>query len=140
MDVYSKALKTGDYCELLALTRLVREGYDVAIPYGIQRGWDLLVEVDGKFEKWQVKTARRKKPHYKSVQGDVRRDMRIRSGRRIQTAYKEGDFDILLVVEADTGWMWKVPFKYTIGKSAIGLKDNSEYRWWNKEPSKFFLS
>ena len=140
MDGYSQRIKKGDYCELLVLARLVREGYDITIPYGQQTGWDLLVSVNGKWEKWQVKTARRRKPHHKTVAVRLLSVRIIDGGKRINKTYKEGDFDVLVVVDPDLGWMWKVPIERVLGKSTINLMPNSEYRWWNKEPSKFFLS
>ena len=140
IDGYERTSKKGDYSELLALARLVREGYDVAIPYGNQAGWDLLVEIDGKWEKWQVKTARRSKPGCKSLRVPCKRFRSLGDGKRAFIKYEDGDFDILLAVQPDTGWMWKIPFRDIKGRDNIYLPDNSEFRWHNKEPSKFFLS
>lgn len=140
MDAWQQRVGKGNYCELLALARLVREGYEIAIPYGQQRGWDLLVSVNGKWEKWQVRASRRRKPHFKTVAVNLQSYHYRASGQRIERRPSKESFDVLLAVDPDTGWMWKVNIEDIIGRSTINFMPNSPYRWHNKELSKFFLS
>ena len=52
--------KKGDLAELKVAGDLVSKGYGVAIPFGEDCDYDLIVERDGKLERVQVKYARSK--------------------------------------------------------------------------------
>lgn len=119
----------GDYCELLVLTRLVKEGYAVAIPYGSQPGWDILVEKDNNFQKWQVKSgkiyiSRHKKSDHQILKSCVAH--RLHNG--IHVAYDPHAFDFMIVVFPDTNEFFKIPMKDIHGKSYISL-NSDRYKW-----------
>lgn len=102
----------GDYCELLVLARLVKEGRLVALPFGNQAGWDLLVyNPDSGWERWQIKTARQRAESGKTVYVDFIRTRDRNNGRGGAGAkgYKESEFDWLIAVLPDTGQMWQLP-------------------------------
>ena len=121
----------GKYCELLVLTRLVKEGMTIALPYGNQSGWDLLVENDGGWEKWQIKTAHQRKGGG-SIYIDCRRsgDRKTNGGRRVANRkYRATDFDVLIGVLPDTGEMWKVPISEVMGRREITVSTNNRFKW-----------
>ena len=117
----------GDYCGLLVLARLVKEGAVTAIPYGNQTGWDLLVEGTNGWEKWQVKTA-----YKRSGRGSIYIDC-IRSGdpksKNRSRGYEAGEFDYLVAVLPETGEMWKIPASYVIGRRCITVQSDNAFRW-----------
>jgi len=117
----------GDYCELLVLARLVKEGSVIAIPYGNQTGWDLLVEGTNGWEKWQIKTA-----YKRSGRGSIYIDC-IRSGdpkSKIRNrGYEAGEFDYLVAVLPETGETWKIPANYVIGRRCITMQSDNAFRW-----------
>jgi hypothetical protein len=124
-----KTSKKGDYCELLVLARLISEGRSAAIPYGNQSGWDLLVENENGWSKWQIKTA-----YKRGGRGSIYIDC-IRSGdpksksRSRSRGYVAGDFDFLVAVFPDTGEMWKIPAEKVIGRRCITVNSDCEFRW-----------
>lgn len=119
--------KKGDYCELLVLSRLVREGRTTAIPYGNQSGWDLLVEDDNGWSKWQIKTA-----YKRGGRGSIYIDC-IRSGdpksKNRNRGYAVGDFDFLIAVHPETGATWKIPAEKAIGRRCMALSYGCEFSW-----------
>ncbi len=52
----SKTNRIGDVGELAVASRLAQLGYRVSIPFGHDSPYDLIVEVDGKLKKVQVKS------------------------------------------------------------------------------------
>ena len=121
MDSHAK----GKCAELLVLSKLMREEYQIAIPFGNQGGWDCLVEEGGKWMKYQIKTARKRKQCvHKEI--DCRRSyvMRRNPPRR---EYKKGDFDFMVAVDIETQEMWKIPAIDVIGKTMKTLTNN--YAW-----------
>ncbi|MBA7704951.1 hypothetical protein ES703_113774 [subsurface metagenome] len=123
----------GDLCELFVLTQLVKRGYTIALPYGRQPGWDLLVEVNGKWEKWQVKMAAFRAP-YKRHDKTLPYAPSTRSvgPKRIQTKYQKGDFDYLLAVDPERETIWKIPADIAIPKRSIPLRTNTFL--WHPDP------
>jgi hypothetical protein len=111
----------GTVSELLVLTRLCREGASVAIPFGQQAGWDLLVEDSGKWLKIQVKTAFLR---YKKRQPYVNC---IRMHRSSDRHYKVGEFDLMIAVLPETDEMWRLPANVVIGRRALALTD--AFKW-----------
>lgn len=109
----------GKLSELLVLTRLVEENYQVAIPFGNQSGWDLLVEIDGVWEKWQIKTA---------WQNADRTELRVScysGGGKRKRQYEKGEFDYLIAVHPETNRMWKFPFN-SLNKKTITINKGKE--------------
>jgi len=117
----------GTLSELLVLTRLVREGYSIAIPFGNQKGWDCLVETPSGWDKYQVKTAYRRSDR-PSISVDC-----IRSGdpkskdRGRDRGYSEGELDFLIAVDLDSCMMWKLPSEKVVGRRSRVL--TTEFIW-----------
>ena len=113
------SLTKGKYCELLVLTRLTQEQKEIAIPYGTQKGWDILVWENTKWEKWQIKTACKRKRTADNIYVACRKSNRsgVEKGK-----YKEGDFDYLVAVYPETGEMWKIPIKLILNQIYFSLK------------------
>ena len=114
----------GDWCELEVIQKFLRQGCPVAIPFGNQSGWDLLVECGGKWLKVQVKCAYRR-----SKRGSMYVDC-IRSGdprmKNRSRKYKKGDFDVLIAVEHPIGRTWWIDAECVIGRRAMTLNyDNA---------------
>lgn len=101
----------GDYCELLVLTRITELGMQAAVPFGNQAGWDLLVFDDGRWQRWQVKTAYQRARSGKSMYVDFIRsaDRKNGMGGTGAKGYSNGDFDYLIAVLPETKEMWKLP-------------------------------
>jgi hypothetical protein len=120
----------GNYCELLVLTRLVQEGKSIAIPYGNQSGWDLLVSENGVWKKWQVKTVRQRAASGKTMYLDFIRSADRKNGRGGAGAkgYSAGEFDYMIAVLPATGEMWKITASDCINRRCLTFhRDN--YVW-----------
>lgn len=123
----------GDLSELLVLAELVKRGYAIAIPYGSQPGWDLLVEVDGKWEKWQVKTVQRSPEAYNHPYAQIQKGGSTpRVHIQYKKEYKKGDFDVLIVVDSENDVMWKIPGYIALTKKHMSLKSNTFL--WKPDP------
>ncbi len=115
----------GKYAELLVLARLIKDGKTIAVPFGNQSGWDVLVEGRDGWEKWQIKTAYRREGR-KSIYVDCIRSGDPKSKIRSRQ-YKQGDFDYLIAVSPETGEMWKFPFSQIVGRRCLILTE--KYQW-----------
>lgn len=90
--------------EAAILAELVRRGYQVLVPFGTNRRYDLVLDLDGRFVRAQCKTGRLKR-------GVVVFDTTsVRSNRRgwFMRGY-EGEAEIFLVYCADTDRIYAVP-------------------------------
>ena len=88
----------GQRTEGAILSELVRRGYSVLLPFGVNQRYDLVLDLDGKFVRAQCKTGRLRNGvvmfSTKSVQSNTRRAM-IRD--------YAGDADVFLVYCPGTG-------------------------------------
>lgn len=101
----------GKYSELLATAAFLAEGAQVAVPYGNQKDWDLLVQRDAAtWLRVQVKTARRSG-------GQTIVKLCNKSGR----CYSPDDVDLLVAVLPETGDIWRMRIEEIAGKKTIGL-------------------
>ena len=119
----------GNLAELQVLARLLADGKTIALPFGNQHSWDLLFEENGQFLKVQVKTAYRRngRPNSRFLYVSGLRGGGTGAKRYQDRKYKEGEFDVLIVVDLDSGEMWKLPAKNIIQKHSLALTD--EYLW-----------
>jgi len=88
---------SGKYSELMATAAFIADGRQVALPYGNQKDWDLLVQETGR--EWlrvQVKTAAL------ISQGGA-------AVVNMHRTYSVDDVDLLVAVYPPTGTMWKIP-------------------------------
>src|SRR5208282_6664664 len=93
----------GDISESVVLAHLVKKGLAVAIPFGNNHRFDLLVELDGVFKRVQVKTGRIRSGSLEfnttSVNGVT--------GARTQ--YSEKEIDLFLIYCPENGKIYRFP-------------------------------
>src|SRR5579885_5188 len=123
----SRGLST--YTELLACLAFARQGYEIAVPLPIgiaQKGWDLLVKLEGEdYKRVQVKAAKVKAG---SVQVKTCKQQAHRASHKdVKIPYEGHEFDLLLAVEADSGVMWLLPMDEVRGKRSIMLTGRSPW-------------
>jgi hypothetical protein len=94
----------GQRTEGAILSELVRRGYSVLLPFGVNQRYDLVLDLDGEFVRAQCKTGRLCEGvvrfSTKSVQSNTRRTV-IRD--------YEGDADVFLVYCPSTCGLYCVP-------------------------------
>jgi hypothetical protein len=94
----------GHRTEGAILSELVRPGYGVLVPFGVNQRYDLVIDMGGRFLRAQCKTGR--------LRGGVvefrTRSVRSNTMRTIMRGY-EGEADIFLVYCPDTGRIYSVP-------------------------------
>jgi PD-(D/E)XK endonuclease len=96
----------GDLAEMLVAADLVRRGYKVALPFGEDWDYDLIVERDGRLERVQVKHA--------TSDGKVVEvrcySVSVTGGKVVATkSYTAETIDWLAVYDATTGRCFYVP-------------------------------
>jgi len=115
------ARQRGDLSELIALTKLAKQGYRVAIPFGNCEGFDLLVEgSDGPWKKVQVKSAYRRGARKNRIYVDTIRGC----GSTKKRGYKEGSFDYLIAVLPEEEAMWVMEFSRIKGRRCLTIGDD----------------
>lgn len=87
--------KKGIEAEVLFMYECIRRGYTVALPYGDNAKYDLIVDIKGKLRRVQVKAI-----HAKNTTGDCYR-LKQR-GQHLKDAYTEKDIDILAIYVKDS--------------------------------------
>lgn len=113
--------KVGRYSELIATAAFVVDGAEVALPYGNQPCWDLVVRYPGgAWTTVQVKTASRERQCGYPVIGTSR-------GGRTKGRYRIEDMDLAVIVHPETGSLWKIPSEVFCNRTTIIL--NEEYLW-----------
>ena len=117
--------KIGDLCELIVLTKLIEEGNNIALPYGNQHNWDILVENGGVWDKLQVKSAHTKSSG--SIEVDCIKSGDTRGNKSRSRQYTEGAFDYLVAVYLPTKSIWKMPFSIIYGRRSMVLTD--DFKW-----------
>lgn len=104
-----KASRLGTYCELVAALSFISEDHDVAFPLGNQAGWDLLVDIDGKWQRAQVRTV----APLKGLTPALNLCRAGRSGKNrtggLKPPFSAADMDCLIGVDPESGTMWMVP-------------------------------
>lgn len=110
MNSYEK----GNSTEAAVLAILLTRGIPVATPIGVRR-YDLLVELDGRFQKAQIKTGQ--------VVGGLLRfkvsTVHPVTGKR--RPYTADEVDVFLVLNPATGKLYRVPFSL-VGKTEFHLR------------------
>jgi hypothetical protein len=94
----------GQRTEAAILSELVRRGYSVLLPFGVNQRYDLVLDLGGNFVRAQCKTGRVRNGvvifSTKSVQSNTRRAV---------TRDYDGDADVFLVYCSETGRVYCVP-------------------------------
>jgi len=104
-------VEVGQRTEAAILSELVRRGYHVLLPFGNNRRYDLVIDIEGQFVRAQCKTGR-------LVRGVVRfstKSVRSNTARTVTRGYT-GEADIFLVHCPETGRIYSVP----VGEAATG--------------------
>ena len=109
----------GDRAVGHAIRHFLSSGYEVLLPIGDKRPYDLVVEQQGRLQKVQVKYGGRYRNHDKCTVA-----LRVMGGNQsYHTAkrYSVGDFDLLFVYTA-TDKNYLVPWEAVVGKSSIRIE------------------
>jgi PD-(D/E)XK endonuclease len=101
----------GHRTEGAILSELIRRGYNVLVPIGVNQRYDLVVDIEGQFLRAQCKTGR-------LVEGVVRfttRSVRSNTRRSFIRGYA-GDADVFLVHCPKTDRVYSVPVEDAPGR------------------------
>jgi len=101
----------GHRTEGAILSELVRRGYSVLVPFGVNQGYDLVIDLEGKLVRAQCKTGR-------LINGVVRfptRSVRSNTKRTFTRGYV-GDADIFLIHCPENGRVYAVPVEDAPGR------------------------
>jgi hypothetical protein len=112
-----KSKEKGDLGTAKAISHYMGNGYEVLLPIGDKRPYDLVVENDGKLQKVQCKYTT-----HKSKQGNFCVGLRITGGNQsfhTVKKYEEGDFDLLFAA-TEEGDYYEIPMKL-LPKSELTL-------------------
>lgn len=104
----------GQSTEATVLGVLLSRGIPVALPVGVKR-FDLLVELDGRFQKAQVKTGRRRGGllvFNTAVTNPVNHTRR---------PYTSDQVDVFLVLDPQSGKLYKIPHSL-VGQTECNLR------------------
>ena len=90
--------------EAAILSELVRRGYKVLVPFGVNQRYDLVLDIEGQFVRAQCKTGRLRN-------GGVRFSTRSVLANRTRIAFRDydGEAEIFLVYCEETGGLYVVP-------------------------------
>ena len=126
--------RKGDLLEMKVMVRLFEAGLDIALPFGVQKGWDILAEVDGGWKKIQIKTAKLRGKDKTRVYVDFLRSKdrinNAKSGEWEYKGYSRDEVDFICAVEPKTFRMWIIPVEVIEGKRSLTFGFfTSEYDW-----------
>lgn len=114
----------GDLALSKAIAYFMESGYEVLLPIGDKRPYDLVVEKDGTLQKVQCKYT-----SHKTKYGVYVAPLRVMGGNRssgnTSKRYSKEDFDLLFVYTAE-GTMYNIPFKNVTSSNAFSLGNNAE--------------
>ena len=124
----------GTVLELYVMTILFEIGYQMAMPFGTQSGWDLLCWKDGKFQRIQVKTARIRGKNKDRVCVDFLRSKdRTKNKKTEEWSYKgysPKEVDYIFAVEKTSKKIWILPIDITKYKRSISFGLNEYVFDW----------
>jgi hypothetical protein len=116
-----KSKEKGDLALSQAISYFMLHGYEVCLPIGDKRSWDIIIEKEGNLQKVQVKYA-----------GLYSRDSKCKAGLRITGGnqsyfstkkYADNDFDILFVY-TERGDKYSFPWKEILVRNELTVEDN----------------
>lgn len=96
----------GQRSEAAIQAELVKRGYRVLVPLGVNQRYDLVIDLDGRFVKAQCKTARLRKGAIQFSTRSTRSD-----GRGVHFRGYDGEIDLFLVYSPDTDCVYGVPIE-----------------------------
>jgi hypothetical protein len=109
----------GDRALGYAIQYYISEGYEVCLPIGDKRAYDLIIEKDGLLARVQVKFAGLYKDKQKCLVG-----LRITGGNQsyhYAKKYSNSDFDILFVY-TESGKRFSIPWSEVTARSEITIE------------------
>ena len=109
---------TAKCAELIALELFVASGRQIAIAYGNQKGWDFLIEDEGRWLKVQVKTA---KFEYGYRVGLERSNGLKAKGFPDKRCYTADEIDVLAAVHVGSRTIWLLPSVAVAGRRTCPL-------------------
>jgi len=115
-----KILK-GDLSKAFVIAKLLKAGYKVLEPVSENSRYDLVVEINGKFVKIQVKTI-----YYKNdmqVYEMVCYSTTRRNKRHIKTKYTSSEVDFIMGYNPDTDEVYTFPIRDIAGRNQILFRE-----------------
>ena len=112
----AKTTEKGEVGEAMVIADLIRQGHDVAIPFGHNQPFDLIVvrKEDGRLEKVQVK--------YRTSNGrTVKAPVRSTSAR-VEHRYPETEVDWIALVEGRSGQCFYLSSSIWSGHTELTLR------------------
>ena len=115
-----KSKEKGDLALSQAIAYYISQEYEVYLPIGDKKSWDMIIEKDGKLFKVQVKYA-----------GIYSRNEKCRAGLRITGGnqswhsakkYQDEDFDYLFIYTGRAE-KFNIPWKEVVARSEITIED-----------------
>lgn len=112
----AKTTEKGEIGEAMVIADLIRQGHDVAIPFGHNQPYDLIVirKEDGRLEKVQVK--------YTTSDGFVMRAVIRSSSAWVQHRYTPEEVDWIAIFEATTESCFYIPAHVWAGHHQLALR------------------
>ena len=116
-----KSKEKGDLAAAQAICYFMTNGYEVCLPIGDKRPYDLIVELDGQLYRVQVKFA----GLYKSA-GKHKAALRTMGGNQSYHTvrhYSDDDFDLLFIYAA-SGGKYLIPWKDLTNRNSISIESS----------------
>ena len=112
----AKTTEKGEIGEAMVIADLMRQGHDIAIPFGHNQPFDLIVirKEDGRLEKVQVK--------YTTSDGSVLRCVIRSSSAWVSHRYTADEVDWIAVFDATTSQCFYIPAWDWDGHSQLALR------------------
>lgn len=126
----------GDRTEAIILAELLKAGLNVLLPFGDNRRYDLLVDIDGKFIRVQCKTGYQQNGCVKFATRSVYRG---KNGVIVKRQYTKEEIDFIMVYSREHDKTYIVPVE-KLAKGIMALrveetKDRTNYKHikWAKD-------
>jgi hypothetical protein len=116
----------GDLAVGFAISYFIAEGYEVCLPIGDKRAWDLVVEKHGKFSAVQVKYAGKY-----SSSGKCRAGLRVTGGNQsynYASKYSDNEFDLLFIY-SELGTRYCIPWDEVSVRNEITIEDKKYLKY-----------
>lgn len=112
----AKTTEKGEVGEAMVIADLIRQGHDVAIPFGHNQPFDLIVvrKEDGRLEKVQVK--------YRTGNGRTVKAPVRSSSAWVEHRYTESEVDWIALVEGRSGQCFYLPSSVWSGHTELTLR------------------
>jgi hypothetical protein len=112
----AKTTQKGEVGEAMVIADLIRQGHDIAIPFGHNQPFDLIVvrKEDGRLEKVQVK--------YATSDGKTVRAVIGSSSAWVSHRYTADEVDWVVIYEATTNQCFYLPSSLWDGQTPLSLR------------------